>query len=180
MAYVPPAYPTAIPDYTDLREVVDDVDDIIASDHNDLMKELIAIQTELGTVPKGSYATVKDRLDYMQPAYNDRGDPAARDFTAFTTDGNWYDLDLSSIVPVGTKAVNCICVIGDNLVNQIFTFRKKGNSNDIAVATCRTQIANQNIDFNFVVACDTDRVIQYRASNTAWTTNLLTIIGWWK
>jgi len=62
MAYPAPYYPTAIPDLTDLREVVDDVNDVLASDHNDPVKELIAIMTELGTEPKGNAASVKDRL----------------------------------------------------------------------------------------------------------------------
>lgn len=62
MPYVSPIYPTDAPDYTDLREVTDNIDDIIASDHNDLMKELVAVILELGTLPKGSCADVKTRL----------------------------------------------------------------------------------------------------------------------
>lgn len=62
MSYAAPSYPTAIPDRTDIREVVDDVDDILAQDHNDPAAELIAALTELGTLPKGSAADVKTRL----------------------------------------------------------------------------------------------------------------------
>lgn len=62
MSYTSPVFPTTIPTYTDLREVTNDVDDIIASDHNDLMKELVAICIELGTLPRGTATDLKTRL----------------------------------------------------------------------------------------------------------------------
>lgn len=58
-----PHYPTVIPNTTDLRLVDDDVDDVIATDHNDAIKEVIALALELGVLPKGSCADVKTRLD---------------------------------------------------------------------------------------------------------------------
>ena len=63
MTYVPPLYPTTIPSITDLPNRVDDVDWLEAARYNELKKELRAVQTELGTLPKGTYATVKARLD---------------------------------------------------------------------------------------------------------------------
>lgn len=57
-----PLFPTVLPDMTELRTVVDDVDDVIATDHNDLALEIIALATELGILPKGSCADVKTRL----------------------------------------------------------------------------------------------------------------------
>lgn len=57
-----PLYPTTLPDMTNLRTVVDDVDDVIASDHNDLALEIIALATELGLLPKGTCVDVKTRL----------------------------------------------------------------------------------------------------------------------
>jgi len=57
-----PLYPTVIPDMTELREVVDDVDDVVALDHNDLAQEIIALAKELGILPKGSCADLKTRL----------------------------------------------------------------------------------------------------------------------
>jgi len=57
-----PLYPTTLPDMTNLRTVVDDVDDVIASDHNDSALEIIALATELGLLPKGSCADVTFRL----------------------------------------------------------------------------------------------------------------------
>lgn len=57
-----PIYPTALPDMTALRTVVDDVDDVIASDHNDSALEIIALATEIGLLPKGSCVDLKSRI----------------------------------------------------------------------------------------------------------------------
>jgi len=57
-----PLFPTVLPDMTELRTVVDDVDDVIATDHNDLALEIIALATELGLLPKGSCADITGRL----------------------------------------------------------------------------------------------------------------------
>jgi hypothetical protein len=65
MPYPNPIYPTNIPTYTDLRVVTNDIDDYIDTDHNDLMCELISSLSTLGTLPQGTFATVKDRLDYL-------------------------------------------------------------------------------------------------------------------
>jgi len=56
-------YLTTIPDLTDLPNYVDDVDDVEAKVVNDPKVELLACLTELGTLPKGSTASVKARLD---------------------------------------------------------------------------------------------------------------------
>lgn len=54
------AYPGAIATAT---AFADTVDDVLAADFNALSAELVAVQTELGTNPKGSSASVKARLD---------------------------------------------------------------------------------------------------------------------
>jgi len=61
-----PHYPTTLPDLTDLREVVNDVDDVVANDHNDPIKEIIAMAGELGSLPKGDYTTIKDRFTAIE------------------------------------------------------------------------------------------------------------------
>lgn len=63
MVYEPPVYPTTIPTTDDLPDRVDDVDWLYAARFNELKKELRAVLAELGTLPKGAYATVKARLD---------------------------------------------------------------------------------------------------------------------
>lgn len=69
MPYVSPYYPTTIPNMTDLHEVANDVDDVIASDHNDLAHELIALMTSVGVLPQGDMTSLTERLAVS--LYND-------------------------------------------------------------------------------------------------------------
>lgn len=72
MSYTPPVYPTAIPSYTtdgdDLPPWYDDLDFWNAEKANALRLELCAALSELGTLPKGNFTTVKDRIDYINLA----------------------------------------------------------------------------------------------------------------
>lgn len=63
MTYVPPKYPSAIPDTTDLPDRTDDIDYYVADRYNEIKKELLAALNELGSSPKGTYASVKARLN---------------------------------------------------------------------------------------------------------------------
>lgn len=56
------SYPNSIKSFPTL---VDGVDDYLASHNNERGEEITAIETELGTQPKGSDASVKARLDRM-------------------------------------------------------------------------------------------------------------------
>ena len=56
---MPASYPSAIKTFTTL---VDGVDDVLASHQNDPNAEITAIETELGTNPRGTAADVKARL----------------------------------------------------------------------------------------------------------------------
>jgi hypothetical protein len=73
MPYIPPVYPSTIPTQTgltpDLPDRVNKVDWYLAERYNELKKELCAVMTELGTLPKGAYATVKARLDALSGIY---------------------------------------------------------------------------------------------------------------
>lgn len=110
----------------------------------------------------------------------DRGQMPAFDYTLanFTTDGTWRDLDLSSIVPSGARAVVLRIQIGDNLINQGFSLRQNG---DTGYGECNliTQVANQYIESQDVVSCDTNRIIEYFAANTTWTTISIYVCGWY-
>lgn len=114
--------------------------------------------------------------------FHDRGDPAAYDFSDATlnNDGNWHDMDLSSIVPVDTKAVLLGVVIRDNNVESSIKFRKNGNTNVINIASIETQAANVYNQGDLVVACDENRLIEYNfpTSNTDYLR--IVIKGWWK
>lgn len=112
--------------------------------------------------------------------YVDRGDPATHDFNLLdlTTDGAWHELDLSPIVPTGTKAVNITFNIRDNLINQILLLRQNGNTKDKNCLLQRTQVANHLITHNGILACDANYKIAYKATNTTWTSITITIMGY--
>lgn len=114
--------------------------------------------------------------------YYDRGDPAAYDYAKedLQLDGAWHNLDLSDIVPVCVKAIFIIGHVEGNGIDWKIMFRKKGNVNEINHGGMETIRANVERHRSSIVACDTNRVIQYKADNQAWTTLNLGIRGWWR
>jgi len=69
MSYTPPVYPSSIPSTSDLPDRVDDVDDVLAERYNEIKKELVAALTELGTLPKGAFDSIKARLDDIDTSH---------------------------------------------------------------------------------------------------------------
>lgn len=125
--------------------------------------------------------TISDKAYVDSRGYHDRGDPASVDFQVgdLVTDGTWRDLDLSSIVPVGATAVSLKVALQDDAVNSAVLFRKNGNSNIFTSPAIDTQVANVTIRSNLIVSCDTNRIIEYNASNLTFTTINITVLGWW-
>lgn len=113
--------------------------------------------------------------------YVDRGDPAAYDYAKedLDLDGAWHDLDLSSIVPAGAKAVFIIGHVEGNGIDWTIMFRKKGNTNEVNHGGMETIRANVERHRSSIVALNTNRVIQYKADNQAWATLDLAVRGWW-
>lgn len=115
----------------------------------------------------------------------DRGDPDVADWhetgakDILNTDGNWHDLDCSSIVSVGAIAILFRLLIRDDAAGSSFSLRKNGNSNIIVQQGVRTQVANVYMDGCLVVACDANQVVEYNGSNLAFVDVQLTIAGWW-
>lgn len=67
-------YPNQIDTNVTLYKVTDNVSPIQAADHNMLQEAIIAIETELGTNPSGSFSTVKSRLDEFDVTFGDLND----------------------------------------------------------------------------------------------------------
>ncbi len=113
--------------------------------------------------------------------YVDRGDPSANDFTQadLTEDATWRDLDLSSVVPAGAIAVHLSYTIEDDAVESRLSFRKNGNVNEFNRSNIRTQVADILNDGDTVVSCDANRIIEYYATNTTWTSIAIKIRGWY-
>lgn len=119
---------------------------------------------------------------YTEAKFYDRGDPASVDFDVgdITTDGSWYDLDLSSIVPAGTKLVLLHVAVNDNVSNSYIMFKKKGNTNSENRGMVRTQVADRTISTDIMVACDDNRVVEYLGSNDTFVAIEITVKGWFK
>lgn len=110
----------------------------------------------------------------------DMGDPGAATFVTadFTCDNAWHDLNLSAIVPAGTKAVFMRVLITDLSIGNFLRFRKNGNSNAITSPAARTQVANVTFEApSILVFCDTNRVIEY-LGNSAFDDIVVVITGW--
>lgn len=126
---------------------------------------------------------VIDEIDSVgsSEVFADRGDPAANDYAVadLTTDGAWHDLDLSSIVPAGAKAVLLYVQILDNAASSLIVFRKNGIANSANAGVVSMQVANITNRADIIVACDTNRVIEYLATNTTWTSIGICVRGWW-
>jgi len=113
--------------------------------------------------------------------YVDRGDPSSYDYAKedLTIDGAWHDMDLSGIVPAGAKAVFIIGHLQGNGADWTIMFRKKGNVNEVNHGGMETLRANVERHRSSIIALDTNRVIQYKVDNQAWTTLDLAVRGWW-
>ena len=120
-----------------------------------------------------------DYLEDLIKVYVDRGDPTAWDATeaTLTETLTWTDWDLSSIVPVGAKAVLIRVRIKTNPAFHAIIFREKGNSNILVAGATRTQVANVWYENQVIVACDSDRVIQYYLSFSP--VDMEIVIGGW-
>ena len=112
----------------------------------------------------------------------DRGDPSAWDWThaTLTTDGNWHDLDCSAIVPTGTKVIYFRMYLQDDVAGSYLFLRKKGNSGTYNAAGLRVPAANADIEGNSWVSCNSSRMVQYMASNVAFTVVGLLVRAWHK
>ena len=113
--------------------------------------------------------------------YTDRGDPASYDFDKddLTLDGDWHDLDLSSLVPAIARAVFIMGHVEGNAVDWKIEFRKKGNTNEINHGGMETIRANVERHRSSIVAIGSDQIIQYKADNESWATLDLAVRGWW-
>lgn len=120
-------------------------------------------------------------LNHDKPTvFVDRGDPSSMDWSlgSFTFDASWYDLDLSSIVPAGTKSVLFRARLIDDVAHTSVYFRKNGNTNISNVSVIRQNVANHECDEDLIVACDSNRVVEYMSPNSP-TSFWLIVRGWW-
>lgn len=111
----------------------------------------------------------------------DRGDPTANyDFieTDLTIDSAWHDMNLSSIVPSGAKAVCLMVRMVDNLPEKAILLRKNGSAGVINYSILFTQVANISVAQDMIVPCDSNRFIEYYV-DTGVNTIFIAVKGWW-
>jgi len=120
---------------------------------------------------------------FSRPAgqkYVDRGNVDALDFVVgdLTTDWTWRDLDLSAIVPVNAIAVHIVAIVRDDNAISNFQFRKNGFTTEINISRIATQSNLASMYMDVIQPCDADRVIEYRATNTTFSTISIYVRGW--
>ena len=126
--------------------------------------------------------TLNDMVQTLGDVYVNRGeDSNVNDWVVgdLTTDGTYRDLDCSAIVPDGAKAIIFRVALIDDAADSMFAFRKNGaavvTTNN---ATVNTYVAGVVARAQLTVPCDVNRVVEYYASNTVWTTINIVIMGW--
>lgn len=109
-----------------------------------------------------------------------RGDPMYPDWQAadLTGDNTWRDLDLSSMVPVGTKSILLRITMEASSSVRTLSFRKKNNINWPNVAYCVLYAANRAHTYDKTVAVSSNRKIQYKLSSQVWITLQITLAAW--
>jgi uncharacterized protein YxeA len=119
-------------------------------------------------------------VTYSMGSYEDRGNLTKDDFhEAYTFDGTWYDLDLSTIVPTYTSAILIEVSIQDGTAEKQAGFRENGDVNAYNAAYIYTQVADIHTTREIIVQCDSDRKIEYMGDAGIDELNI-TIRGWWK
>lgn len=118
---------------------------------------------------------------YISASYVDRGDPAAYDFTqaTLTQDNAWHDLDLSAIVPAGTRAVNLNLRGRHSSTGKELLFRANGNVNYHNASGLRTVVGSLYLYNEITIALDSNRIIEYKAMSPNWTNISISVKGWY-
>ena len=98
-------------------------------------------------------------------------------------DGNFNDVDLSSIVPVGAKVVIFFMSAEDDAINSSVIFRAKGTTGGSNLGGIATQTVGSITSGDATISLDSSRKVQLRVSPGTFATasDLLSIgvKGWW-
>ena len=88
---------------------------------------------------------------------------------SFTADATWRDLDLSAILPAGTKHFWCRTAINHTSTGKLFGFRENGQTgnSDIHWAVVHVAGINNYIDLG-PIGVDANLKCEYYASSPAW------------
>ncbi|MBA7667202.1 hypothetical protein ES703_75287 [subsurface metagenome] len=117
----------------------------------------------------------------IPPTYIYRGDPTEYDFNLgdFTVDYQWHPLDLSAIVPAGAKGVGISIVARPIAVPMDIQFRRGGQVDAYNWSGFMTKVAGNQQKETFMVACDENRIVDYRIETGGVSAMEVVIICWW-
>lgn len=96
------------------------------------------------------------------------------------TDNAWHELDLSSIIGEGAKAVLFHLRGSSSDISGCVRLKNKSQAGIATHCTLRLQIAGHSIAGHYIIAVGADRIIEYKIENIVWTLLILTVKGWWK
>ena len=113
--------------------------------------------------------------------YKDRGDNADYDFTlgSFIRDGDWHELDLSSIAGAKAQLVHIRLMGKHNATDVELNFRTNGNSNERNIAMLRIIVADIYNSVDIDIYTDVDGKIEYKGTTGAFSEIYLSVRGWW-
>jgi len=112
----------------------------------------------------------------------DRGGTTENDFTLsdLTTDSAWHSLDLSGVVPTGTKIIPIRTLIAATIVGAVGYFTEDETLGHLNMFATVTQVANAFISQEGYIVCDENRKIRYIITDTTWHLFNILIRGWAK
>jgi len=116
----------------------------------------------------------------IEHIYVDRGDPSDYDVikTGFTIDADWHSLDLSAIVPAGTVLIHCRLRLYAGTEYYCMKWRKNGNSQLGNAFIAYTHTSGGDWDYDFWLACDENRCVEYLLQDVVWTNIDFVVRGW--
>jgi len=123
------------------------------------------------------FSYVKGGVDFV-----DRGSLDTVDYQTgdLTKDGNWHDLDVSSIVGTARRLVQVHCVCYATDAPKYVAFRTKGYTGLANRFIDYTQYDGRSIGLETFIYTDENGIIQYRFESATWTVINITIRGWFK
>lgn len=114
--------------------------------------------------------------------YQYRTGANAYDYDVKVAPSGWVMIDLSTKVPVGTKAVHISCDFnwGTGSGDTTISFRKYGETGSYNQTAGRVLVDNRMHNTDAIVAVDENRRIEWSATAGTWLYRVFLIKGWWK
>jgi len=139
-------YPSTIPDTSDYPDRQDDIDWVTAERYNEIKNEVLAICQELGVLPKGSYSSVRARLDSLEDSLGKAFEKVAEvevdsdctyvDFTGLDGNSAWFYILFGIIKnPTSSNSHYYLFVNGDTTTTNYY--RQKWTCNGTATEALR-------------------------------------------